>query len=177
LMNGDIGVESAEGKGSVFWFTAIFDKAKEDSEIDKDNIDLDDYDLGVKLKVLMAEDNEVIQRVAAFSFEKMGCVLDIVNNGKEAVEHFKENKYDIVFTDIQMPELDGIDATKQIREYENEIGSLHHIPIVAMTANTMKGDRERFLEVGMDDYISKPFKPEQLYKLLKRMLKLFIVKD
>ena len=177
LMNGDIGVESAEGEGSTFWFTAIFDIAKDDTEIEKDNIDGEDYELGVNLRVLLAEDNLVIQKVAAFCFEKMGCILDIVGNGKLAVEHFKENKYDIIFTDIQMPELDGIDATKQIRDIEQEKGVLHHIPIVAMTANTMKGDRERFLEVGMDDYISKPFKPEQLYKLLKRMLKLFIVID
>ena len=114
------------------------------------------------LKILVVEDNMINQKIALSVLKQVGVYADIANNGKEALEKIEEKQYDIVFMDIQMPVLDGIQATKKIREK-----GLKTI-VIAMTANAMKGDMEMCITAGMNDYISKPFKKENLYKLLKK---------
>ncbi len=110
--------------------------------------------------ILLVEDNHVNQIVASGFMEEWGHHIDIANNGKEAVEKIEKNEYDIVFMDVQMPVMDGFEATRNIRKSEEN--TKKHIPIVAMTANVMKGDRERCLAAGMDKYIPKPIQKEEL---------------
>jgi CheY-like chemotaxis protein len=118
-----------------------------------------------QIHVLLVEDNIVNQKLVKRNLEKMGLSVDVASNGVEALDMCKRWKYDLVFMDCQMPEMDGYEATAEIRRYEN--GS-RHTPIIAMTAHTMKGDRERCIEAGMDDYISKPIKKESLCDMIKK---------
>jgi len=118
-------------------------------------------------KILLAEDNLINQKLAATLLKKIGFSIDIVNDGYETVEAIKKEKYDLVLMDIQMPEFDGLEATRTIRKQEKK-GS--HIPIIAMTAHAMKGDRERCLNAGMDDYLSKPLKRSELIAAIERWL-------
>jgi CheY-like chemotaxis protein/HPt (histidine-containing phosphotransfer) domain-containing protein len=114
---------------------------------------------------LLAEDNEVNQQVAVGMIERLGYRVDIVPTGAEAVAALQQAAYHVVLMDCQMSEMDGFEATREIRRREQQ-GS--RIPIVALTANAMQGDRERCLAAGMDDYISKPIKPEMLEQVLER---------
>ena len=118
-------------------------------------------------RILLAEDNLVNQKLAMMMLSKAGYTVQIVSNGRLAVEAFTQNpdQYDLILMDIQMPEMDGLEATRQIREK-----GFTDIPIVAMTANAMKGDREKCLESGMNDYISKPIKRELVFKILEERL-------
>jgi CheY-like chemotaxis protein len=116
------------------------------------------------LRILVAEDNAVNQRVALRILQKAGHFAEIVGNGKEAIEALARDSFDVVLMDVQMPEMDGIAATRAIREQEIQSGQ--HIPIVAMTAHAMMGDRERCLEAGMDDYVSKPIQMAELSRAL-----------
>jgi two-component system sensor histidine kinase/response regulator len=116
------------------------------------------------LKVLVAEDNKVNQRLALRLLEKLGHSVELANNGREAVDMLNHGVFDVVLMDLQMPELGGLEATAVIREREKRTGS--HVPIYALTAHAMKGDRERCLKAGMDGYISKPIQSQELYKLL-----------
>ena len=119
--------------------------------------------------VLVVEDNTVNQMVAKANLEKLGIAADIANNGQEAVEAARTIAYDLIFMDCQMPVLDGYEATRAIRILPDEAGAA--VPIIAMTANAMQGDRERCLEAGMDDYLSKPTTPDKLESTLRRWLR------
>jgi two-component system, sensor histidine kinase and response regulator len=112
------------------------------------------------LRILLAEDNRVNQAVASRHLAKLGHTLVIANNGQEAIDLLQQPTFDLLLMDVQMPELDGFLATKRIREHEK---STHgHIPIIAMTAHAMKGDRARCLAAGMDGYVTKPLNPEEV---------------
>jgi CheY-like chemotaxis protein len=118
-----------------------------------------------RARVLVAEDNLVNQKLAVRILERLGCRVELAINGAVAVEMTAAAEYDLVLMDCQMPELDGYDATRQIRARER---GLKRIPIVAMTANAMAGDREECLAAGMDDYVSKPVKPGEIEAALRR---------
>ena len=118
--------------------------------------------------ILVAEDNKTNQVVAGSMLRKLGCRVTLVSNGREAVDVLQKRKIDLVFMDCQMPVLDGYQATAEIRRIENTNGFKGGIPIVALTANALEGDREKCLAAGMDDYISKPFKQEAILATLKR---------
>ncbi|HZR32886.1 MAG TPA: response regulator [Terriglobales bacterium] len=119
-----------------------------------------------KLRILLVEDNAVNQKLMVRVLEKMGHVTTIANNGKEALDLSAAEQFDLAFMDMQMPQMDGLTSTQEIRRREQSSGA--HLPIVAMTANALKGDRERCLEVGMDGYISKPISLERVQEELDR---------
>jgi len=118
-----------------------------------------------RLRVLLAEDNLVNQRVACRLLEKRGYQVSVVENGVQAVEAVRNNAFDLVLMDVQMPEMDGLEATAAIRQME--AGTGHRVPIVAMTAHAMQGYRDLCLESGMDDYVTKPISPESLFKTIE----------
>jgi signal transduction histidine kinase/CheY-like chemotaxis protein/HPt (histidine-containing phosphotransfer) domain-containing protein len=122
-----------------------------------------------KIRLLLAEDNITNQKVALKILEKAGYRAEAVFNGLEALTALEKNPYDLILMDVQMPEMDGFETTAAIRRMEKEKGG--HVPIVAMTAHAMKGDRERCLEAGMDDYLSKPIQPKELIEMIERQLK------
>ena len=119
--------------------------------------------------ILLVEDNLINQKIVVLSLKKLVKNIDIANNGKEALDRFGTSRFDIILMDIQMPIMNGIVATKKIREIESSSNS--HIPIIAITANALLGDKEECLAAGMDDYISKPFQIEVLIQKMKKLLK------
>jgi CheY-like chemotaxis protein len=127
---------------------------------------LDEAPSKVCTNVLLAEDNVVNQRVAVRLLEKLGCRVHTVVSGSEALAALAQTDYDLVLMDCQMPDMDGYVATTAIRAREAATGV--HIPIIAMTANAMQGDRDRCLQAGMDDYVSKLVKSEQLLEMLSK---------
>jgi PAS domain S-box-containing protein len=169
-MHGSIGVESSLGAGSTFWFTAEFPmQTNAVAEIDppetRDNIQTERPTCsgnGRGLRVLVAEDNLVNQRIALAHLKKMNYSCDTVANGLEVLAALGRIPYDLVLMDVQMPEMDGFEATRRIRELEIATG--RRTRIVAMTAHAMAGDRERCLAAGMDDYVSKPLRKEDLLR-------------
>jgi CheY-like chemotaxis protein len=123
--------------------------------------------VGSELRILLTEDNVVHRAVAAAILQKRGHSLAHAANGGEAVEAAGREAFDLILMDVQMPEMDGFEATHRIREADRAIG--HHTPIVAMTAHATTGDRERCLAAGMDDYLSKPLKKQELFLLLEQI--------
>jgi len=117
------------------------------------------------LKVLLAEDNLINQKLATRILENMGNEVSVAETGKEAFEMVQREHFDLVFMDIQMPEMDGYSATRAVRQWEMRQGK--HVPIIAMTANAMKGDREACLKAGMDGYIAKPIKKEDIAEAIE----------
>jgi CheY-like chemotaxis protein len=120
------------------------------------------------LQILLAEDNVINQRLAVRLLEKLGHKVVVAQSGCEALEKLQEQVFDLALMDIQMPEMDGFTATETIRQRERNTGS--HIPIIAMTAHAMKGDRERCLAAGMDGYIAKPISQEELIRIIGEVL-------
>ena len=165
LMDGEIGVDSKLNVGSVFWLEL---KLLKTIKQNKTTIDIEMNDTGIpgkQLKILVAEDNVINQKVAMINLRQLGHNVEIANNGQMAFEMFKNGEYDVILMDIQMPVLDGIEATLKIREYEEQ-NELDNIPIVAITANALKEDRDRCFDAGMNDFITKPFRPDDLLRIL-----------
>ena len=168
LMHGRLGVESEEGEGACFWIEASF-------EIPQDIVletPVEQQMEAVEIltgKVLLVEDNIVNQVVAKKMLEKIGLEYEVANNGQLAVERLnKEHDFNVILMDCQMPVLDGYEATRALREKEQDTS--RHIPVIAMTANAMEGDKAKCLAAGMDDYVSKPVKMQALKETLQRWL-------
>ena len=169
MMGGQIDVISTEGRGSTFWFEVplrIGSKIKKE----KKKRSVEKLTAGKKpYRVLVAEDNPINQKVAVLFLNKLGIHADTVANGNEAIDALRNVPYDLVLMDCQMPELDGYEATRIIRS--STTMAFREIPIIAMTANAVSGDKERCLAVGMNDYVGKPVGLEELSKALKPWLK------
>ncbi len=180
LMGGEIGVESIAGGGSEFWFTVNLEyqpeRAPDLSNETPVQVAAKPRSTGKlrlptnsSARILLAEDNLTNQMVAQAILKKLGFQSDIATNGAEALNALENTRYDLVLMDMQMPEMDGLEATRRIRDIQSSVFN-HNIPIIAMTANAMKEDREHCLEAGMNDYVSKPIKPQALSEMLLRWL-------
>ena len=182
LMGGRIGIESTIGKGSLFWFELSMALAERQSGRTGGFVTEAPYDARRSsaeparfgpprpLRILVAEDHDTNRRLVRFMLESLGYRTDFAANGVEAVAGWEQFGHDVIFMDCQMPEMDGFEATGEIRRLEkarNPPGS-KPVRIIALTANALKGDRERCVAAGMDGYISKPFTIEQLYNALEQ---------
>ncbi|MCA9758089.1 MAG: response regulator, partial [Candidatus Eisenbacteria bacterium] len=172
LMGGRIGFESAAGNGSLFWFEIPFDRAGADQPDIGSVRNGGRHSARIHGRVLIVEDSDTNREVLYEVVSAAGCDCDMVSNGAEAVDAVRKAAYHVVLMDCMMPVLDGFEATRQIRELEaaGALASSGRLPIVAVTANAMKGDRERCLAVGMDDFIAKPFDPERVLRVIREWL-------
>jgi signal transduction histidine kinase/ActR/RegA family two-component response regulator len=166
MMGGRIWLESDPGLGARFHFTAVVALADPEAAFERD-LPVGAAVPNRPLRILLTEDNVVNQRLAARLLEKQGHTVQVASNGQEALDMLERERFDIALLDVQMPELDGFEATAQIRAREQAGGG--HLPIVAMTAHAMNGDRERCLAAGMDGYLPKPIDPVRLAHEIRRV--------
>jgi two-component system sensor histidine kinase/response regulator len=173
LMGGRIELESEPGHGSTFRFTLRFERARSS---DASVAPADDASFAIPRanetwRVLVAEDNPVNQKLARRLLERAGHAVDIAVNGEAACKALLRARYDLVLMDVQMPVLDGLEATRRIRAREETERAARRIPIVAITANAMPGDRERCLDAGMDDYLPKPIRSRDLFRVMDEVMR------
>ncbi len=164
ILGGDIDVNSKPGKGSLFWFTFIAKRAKEETE----HFLTDSKTKAVKhpelssLKILHVEDKPVNQKVVTLILESMGHEVKTAGNGKKAIEICSKEKFDLILMDIQMPVMDGITATRKLRKNFSDLP-----PIIGLSANAFEGDREKYMKLGMDEYLTKPVNDLDMDKMIK----------
>ncbi|MCP4676053.1 MAG: response regulator, partial [Deltaproteobacteria bacterium] len=169
LMGGEIGITSVINEGSTFWFSIPFAISEDQSRpLESSFSAVVPYDIATeRIKILLAEDNVVNTKVAVHLLEKMGYEVFAVENGLEVLETIEETNYSIILMDCQMPEMDGYEATRKIRN--DTSGKFNpDIPIVALTANALKGEREKCLDVGMEDFINKPIVVKELREAIEK---------
>lgn len=165
LLGGQLNVKSEVGIGSEFYFTI---PAKAGEKIIKEVNITNDYIFN-DVKILIAEDNNLNQELISIILDGKNIKYEIVNDGMEAIEKYKNNKYDLILMDENMPNMNGMEATQNILIYEKE-NNMKHTPIIAFTANAMSGDKEKFLNFGMDDYLSKPVNIKKLYEIIQQFV-------
>jgi PAS domain S-box-containing protein len=186
LMEGDISVKSNEGKGSQFNFSVVVNKQSVNINQSQEPVNSivntgiesvqssvmeikKNYEKRKKYRILLAEDNLINQKVAIRMLNSAGYQVDAVMNGEQAIRVYAQKSYDLILMDIQMPEVDGFTATKKIREMAS---NKNKVPIIAITAHALVGDREKCLEAGMNDYIAKPIIAREIVQLIDKFLKI-----
>ena len=177
LMGGGIRLRSVVDQGSAFYLTARFGLAESHDDVETADESIIhscafagvEPELFEKLRILVAEDNQINQLLARRFLEKRGHEVEVADNGLEALGKLNERDFDLVLMDIQMPGMDGLEATAEIRRMEENTG--RHLPIVAMTAFAMAADREMCLEAGMDAHLAKPISPQSLYQTIEEAMK------
>jgi signal transduction histidine kinase/CheY-like chemotaxis protein len=160
LMAGEVGVVSQTGRGSTFWFTVVLKRGM----VTEAASGATGTALRAGARILLVEDNEINQKIAKVILERAHQVVEIANHGGEAVEKVEGSAYDLILMDMQMPVMDGLEATRRIRALGKTM------PILAMTANAFQEDREKCEEAGMDDFVTKPVAPKRLYEILARWI-------
>ena len=162
LMGGDVGLESKPGKGSSFWFTF---RVRVPSKVSENEIPEDVFAEPVKpLRILLVEDKKVNQKVISLLLQSEGHVVHIANNGREALDIYEPGAFDLILMDVQMPVMDGVTATKELKSsYENLP------PIVGLSANAFEGDREKYMAKGMDEYLTKPVRKEDIFMVARKL--------
>ncbi len=177
-MGGEIEFQSREGQGTIFKVSLTFHKSNSTLDRDYHAQPIDEasqptveseFDKNKAAKILLVEDDQVSRRLGELQLQELGYTVDCAGNGQEALEKVATGNYDLIFMDSNMPIMDGFQASHEIRKREQ--GTLQHMPIIALTARAMSGDRELCLEAGMDDYISKPASLNAISQLLDRWLK------
>ena len=181
-MGGELAVESEEGKGATFYFTVALKESEkpvapeipaeehvsvEPEVVEAETVEEPPEAEAKPLEILVAEDNPINQKLIRIVLEKFGLNVSLANNGEEALEARKANRYDMIFMDVQMPVMGGVEATHKILEYEKE-NNLAHVPIIALTANALAGDREKYMSEGMDDYATKPLDIKVIENLVEK---------
>ncbi|RIX43525.1 MAG: response regulator [Rhodocyclales bacterium GT-UBC] len=169
LMGGEVGVESSPGLGSTFWLTARL--KKDDGKLDAAHCPAGHAESELRrgfagTRILIADDEPVNREVAQMLLEDVGMQIDTAENGGAAVQMAQETSYALILMDMQMPVIDGLEATRQLRQ----LSATRHLPIIAMTANAFAEDRQRCFAAGMNDFLSKPFDPEKLYNIVFKWL-------
>ncbi len=167
MLNGTLTLSSEEGKGSVFLLSLPIRFGR---IVDRNPVEESNTDIPLNVHLLLVDDTETNRMFIGIVLENAGISYDTANNGLEAVEKFKTGTYDLILMDENMPKLSGTGATKAILALEKE-QNLEHTPIISLTANALKGDKERFIAAGMDDYLSKPVNPKSLMDMLQKHLR------
>ena len=170
LMDGTIQVESVPGKGSIFWYTTRLAAGDRPLVAPAKTTPVTDHLTPLCGRVLFVEDDIANRQAGASLLDLLGCEVDAVCDGRDAVDAVMRDRYDLVIMDCDLPGMDGYEATRYIRQWESQQGDGRHVPIVAMTGSVREGIEQRCLNVGMDAYLAKPYRKEQLHRILCRLL-------